>query len=138
MKPDASGRFGHHDELGCHCVRWGRSLIWVCVIRLVGECLDVSSYWIVAGGLVAIVVAGLAIWLVPRRQVARWRRDGYASGEKLVEFGLQARTGITQALGGLALIVTLAITGYQANQAQRSADVTQEPRPPIFVSRRGI
>jgi hypothetical protein len=80
---------------------------------------------IVAAVLVAIVVVGLAIWLVPRRQVQRWRRAGISSEEKLAELGVQARSNVTQALGGLALIVTLAITGYQANESRRSAERTQ-------------
>lgn len=84
--------------------------------------------WIVAivgAVLVAIVVVGLAIWLVPRRQVQRWRRAGISSEEKLAELGLQARGNVTQALGGLALVVTLAITGYQANESRKSSDETQ-------------
>jgi hypothetical protein len=73
----------------------------------------------------AIIAAGLAIWLVPRRQVQRWRRAGITEEAKLAELGVQARSSITQALGGLALIATLAITAYQANETRRSADATQ-------------
>jgi Pentapeptide repeats (8 copies) len=84
----------------------------------------VSNSAIVAAGLVAIVAGGLVIWLVPRLQVARWRRAGIDE-EKLAELGTQARSSITQALGGLALIVTLAITAYQANATRRSAEAAQ-------------
>src|SRR5829696_5058391 len=79
-----------------------------------------ESYQIVAAALFAIGAAGLVIWLVPRWQVHRWRRTGI-SEEKLAELGLQARTSITQALGGLALIVTIAVTANQAIEANRSA-----------------
>lgn len=80
---------------------------------------------IVAAVLFAIVAAGLVIWLVPRRQVQRWRRAGISGEEKLAELGVQARSNITQALGGMALIVTLAITAYQVTETRRSADETQ-------------
>lgn len=80
-----------------------------------------ETFAIVAVGLLAIVAAGLVIWLVPRWQVHRWRRAGISSEEKLAELGLQARTSITQALGGLALIVTIAITANQALKANQSA-----------------
>jgi Pentapeptide repeats (8 copies) len=80
-----------------------------------------ETFAIVAAGLLAIVAAGLVIWLVPRWQVHRWRRAGISGEEKLAELGLQARTSITQALGGLALIVTIAITANQALKANRSA-----------------
>ena len=74
--------------------------------------------------LLALVVVALAIWLVPRRQVQGWRRAGITEEDKLAELGVQARTNITQALGGLALIATLAITAYQVNQTRRSSDDT--------------
>ena len=80
---------------------------------------------IVVAVLLAMAAVGLAIWLVPRRQVNRWRRAGISSEEKLAELGVQARSSITQAFGGLALIVTLAITAFQANETRRSADETQ-------------
>lgn len=81
---------------------------------------------IVAAVLCAMVAVGLAIWLIPRWQVHRWRRAGISNEEKLAELGVQARSSITQALGGLALIVTLAITAFQVNEARRSADKTQK------------
>ena len=79
----------------------------------------------VAVGL-AVVVVGLAIWLIPRWQVDRWRRAGISNEEKLAELGVQARTNVTQALGGLALIVTIAITAFQVNEGRRSADRTEQ------------
>ena len=81
---------------------------------------------IVATVLGTMVAVGLAIWLIPRWQIDRWRRAGIADEEKLAALGMQARTSITQALGGLALIVTLAITGFQANETRRTAEKTQE------------
>jgi hypothetical protein len=89
------------------------------------ERCGVEGSVIVAAALLAIVAAGFAIWLVPRGQVARWRRDGIAE-EKLAELGVQARSAITQAIGGLALIITIAITADQATEARRSADDTQK------------
>jgi len=77
---------------------------------------------IAAGVVVAFIVAGLAIWLVPRRQVAGWRRRGITDEVKLAELGVQARSSIVQALGGLALIVTLAVTISQVNETRKSAD----------------
>jgi len=81
---------------------------------------------IIAAVLGALVVVGLAIWLIPRWQVQRWRRAGISSEEKLAELGVQARSNITQALGGLALIVTIAITAFQVNEARQAADDGQE------------
>jgi pentapeptide repeat protein len=74
--------------------------------------------------LCALFVVGLAIWLIPRRQVEHWRRAGISNEEKLAELGVQARSSITQALGGLALIVTIAISAYQVNEARKGADKT--------------
>jgi hypothetical protein len=80
-----------------------------------------ETFAIVGAVLLAMVAAGLVIWLVPRWQVDRWRRAEISSEEKLAELELQARTSITQALGGLALIVTIAVTANQALKANRSA-----------------
>ena len=77
---------------------------------------------VIAGVLFALVLVGLAIWLIPRWQVQRWRRAGISNEEKLAELGVQARSSITQALGGLALIITIAISAYQVNNARESAD----------------
>lgn len=81
---------------------------------------------IVAAVLCTVVAVGLAIWLLPRWQVARWRRAGISSEEKLAELGVQARSSIIQALGGVALIVTIAITAFQVNETRRTADETQQ------------
>ena len=70
----------------------------------------------------AFAVVGLSIWLLPRLQARGWRRAGISDATKLAELSVQARTGITQAFGGLALIATLAITAYQVNQTQRSSE----------------
>jgi Pentapeptide repeats (8 copies) len=81
---------------------------------------------IIAAVVGALVVVGLAIWLIPRWQVDRWRRAGISDEVKLAELGVQARSSITQALGGLAIIVTIAITAFQVNEARRSSDRAQE------------
>ena len=86
----------------------------------------VTNLAIIAAVVCALVVVGLAIWLIPRWQVDRWRRAGISDEEKLAELGVQARSSITQALGGLALIVTIAITAFQVNEARRSSDRAQE------------
>ncbi|HEX6679649.1 MAG TPA: pentapeptide repeat-containing protein [Gaiellaceae bacterium] len=85
-----------------------------------------STGLLAAAAVAAIVVASFLIWLVPNLEVARWRRAGIDDEEKLAALGLQARTAITQALGGLALIVTIALTAYQAIEARRSADRSAE------------
>jgi hypothetical protein len=82
----------------------------------------VSNVALAAAVLLAFTVVGLAIWLLPRWQARGWRRAGITDEEKLAGLGVQARTGITQAFGGLALIATLAITAYQVNETQRSSD----------------
>jgi hypothetical protein len=83
--------------------------------------LFVTGFTIAGAAVIVFSLAALAIWLVPRRQIASWRRQGITDEEKLAELGMTARTGLTQALGGLALVVTLAITAYEANQAHRAA-----------------
>jgi hypothetical protein len=95
--------------------------------RDVCDCrLTVTNLAIIAAVLCALVAVGLAIWLIPRWQVDRWRRAGISDEEKLAELGVQARSNITQALGGLALIVTIAITAFQVNESRRAADAGQQ------------
>ena len=81
---------------------------------------------IIAAVVGALVVVGLAIWLIPRWQVDRWRRAGISDEVKLAELGVQARSSITQALGGLALIVTIGFTAFQVNESRRAADAGQQ------------
>jgi hypothetical protein len=88
--------------------------------------LTVTNLAIIVAVLCALALGGLAIWLIPRWQVNRWRRAGISDEEKLAELGVQARSSITQALGGVALIVTIAITAFQVNEARRTADETQQ------------
>lgn len=85
-----------------------------------------TNLLIIAAVLCVLVVVGSAIWLLPRWQVERWRRAGISSEEKLAELGVQARSSIIQALGGVALIVTIAITAFQVNETRRTADKTQQ------------
>jgi hypothetical protein len=73
---------------------------------------------------VAIVVVSLLIWLIPRRQVQRWRESGVKDPAKLAELSLDARSSVTQAFGGLALVATLAITAYQVSETRRSSEKT--------------
>lgn len=77
-----------------------------------------------AAVLLALVLVALTIWLVPRSQVRGWRRAGITEEEKLAELGVHARSSITQALGGLARVATLAITAYQVNETRRSSEDT--------------
>ena len=88
---------------------------------------------IVATVVLAMIAVGLAIWLIPRWQVDRWRRAGISNEEKLAELSVQARSSITQALGGLALIVTIAITAFQVTDARRAADAGQQSADRNFV-----
>src|SRR5688572_7297106 len=73
-----------------------------------------------------VVVVGitLAIWLIPKRQAQRWRTAGVTDEEKLAKLTLEARGSITQAFGGLALVVTLAITAYQVSETRRTSENT--------------
>ena len=73
---------------------------------------------------VVALVVGLAIWLIPKRQVQRWRSAGVTDPEKLAKLGLEARGSITQAFGGLALVATLAITAYQVSETRRTSENT--------------
>jgi hypothetical protein len=70
----------------------------------------------------AIAIGALAIWLVPHWQERSWRDAGITSEEKLAELVVQARTGMIQAFGGLALIATLAVSAYQVSEARRSTN----------------
>ena len=73
--------------------------------------------------ILAIAVVGvLAIWRVPHWQEESWRRAGIKSEEKLAELVVQARTGMIQAFGGLALIATLAVSAYQVSEARRTTN----------------
>jgi len=78
---------------------------------------------------VACVCVALILWLVPRAQIARWQRDGI-EGRDLAELGNSARATLTQALGGLALVATLAITAYQVSETRKASErnirVTEE------------
>lgn len=73
-----------------------------------------------------VVVIGitLAIWLIPTWQARRWRSAGVTDAEKLARLTLEARGSITQAFGGLALVVTLAITAYQVSETRRTSENT--------------
>jgi hypothetical protein len=70
---------------------------------------------------VVLVGIWIALWYVPNHDVEAFRAAG-VSEEKLAELRLTSRTSITQAIGGVALIVTLALTAYQANGARQSAN----------------
>jgi uncharacterized protein YjbI with pentapeptide repeats len=85
-----------------------------------------TAVFVVAGGLVlgvvgAFLLIGLATWLVPTRQVAAWRRKGVEEKE-LAKLGNEARATVVQALGGFALVLTLALTAYQVNETRRSSE----------------
>jgi uncharacterized protein YjbI with pentapeptide repeats len=77
------------------------------------------ALWLVSAALL-IVFAGLAIWRVPHWQARGWRHAKIGE-EKQAELVVQARTSMIQAFGGLALIATLAITGYQVSETRRSS-----------------
>jgi hypothetical protein len=87
--------------------------------------LFVSTVAILAVAVLVIAAGAAAIWLVPSWQVDRWRRRGIENEEKLAELGVQSRTSIIQAFGGLALVATLAVTGYQVSETQRATEQAQ-------------
>jgi hypothetical protein len=70
---------------------------------------------------VTMLIISLALWYIPKRDADAFRADVSDKG-KLAELQLTSRTSITQAVGGVALIITLALTAYQANGARRSAN----------------
>lgn len=84
--------------------------------------------WLEGGGtllgalIVAVLGVGAATWLIPRRQIARLRAAGVDDEVKLAEIGNASRSTITQAAGGVGLILTLALTAYQVNETRRSSD----------------
>jgi uncharacterized protein YjbI with pentapeptide repeats len=84
----------------------------------------VTTLTIVVVVVVVAILVSLAIWLVPRWQVHRWRSAGVTDEEKLAKLGLEARGSITQAFGGLALVATLAITAYQVSETRRTSENT--------------
>jgi uncharacterized membrane protein YhaH (DUF805 family) len=68
----------------------------------------------------ALTAFAVAIWTIPTREIKRWRSEGI-TGKDLAELGNAARASMIQALGGLALVATLAITTYQVSETRRSS-----------------
>ena len=77
---------------------------------------------LLGGFILGLLGIGLATWLIPRAQVARWREAGVTDPIKLAELTNTTRTTITQAAAGVGLILTLALTAYQVNETRRSSD----------------
>jgi hypothetical protein len=96
---------------------------------LFGSRPDTSASLSLLGLIAVAACVALTLWLVPRVQMARWRSEGI-KGKDLAELGNSARATLTQAVGGLALIATLALTAYQVNEtrkvSERNIKVTEE------------
>jgi Pentapeptide repeats (8 copies) len=70
---------------------------------------------------IAFAVIAFVIWYLPKREVRAIRAAGVTDPQKLAELQLSSRTSIIQAIGGFALIATLAVTAYQAREASNTA-----------------
>lgn len=71
------------------------------------------------------VVAVVAIWLVPRLQARRWRRQGLAAKE-VAELENGARGTLVQIFGGAALILTFVATWVQIADTREASERTLE------------
>lgn len=69
------------------------------------------------------VAAGLAVWLIPRRQRAHWERSG-VTGKDLAELENSSRSTLVQLLGGVALILTFVATWLQISDARDASERT--------------
>ena len=106
----------------------GSALFALVGLVLMGLGLAGKVAWIEGGAtllggfLVALCAVGLASWLIPRAQVARWKDAGIDDAVKLAELTNSSRTTVTQAAAGIGLILTLTLTAYQVNETRRSSD----------------
>lgn len=91
------------------------------VYRTLGFSPTAAEWRVAAIVVLAAATVAAIIWEIPRLQVARWRRLGISDEIRLAELGNSARATLTQALGGLALVATLALTAYQANETRKSS-----------------
>jgi len=69
------------------------------------------------------VIALLAVWLIPKRQVRGWSGAGIC-GKELAELENGARTTIVQIVGGVALILTFATTWTQIADTRKATNKT--------------
>jgi uncharacterized protein YjbI with pentapeptide repeats len=69
------------------------------------------------------VAAGLAVWLIPRRQRARWESAG-VMGKELAELENSSRSTLVQLVGGVALILTFVATWLQISDAREASERT--------------
>jgi Pentapeptide repeats (8 copies) len=83
----------------------------------------VETATIIAAIAVFAVAAGLAVWLIPRRQRARRERSG-VSGKDLAELENSSRATLVQLLGGVALILTFVATWLQISDARDASEET--------------
>jgi membrane protein implicated in regulation of membrane protease activity len=83
--------------------------------------LSTASVIVAIGAFAA--VAGLAVWLIPRRQRQRWERSG-VSGKDLAELENSSRATLVQLLGGVALILTFVATWLQISDARDASEDT--------------
>lgn len=82
---------------------------------------ELSTGPVIAAIIMFAVGAVLAVWIIPRRQRARWEQTGIQS-ETLGELENSARATLVQLLGGAALILTFVATWLQIAETRRTTD----------------
>lgn len=85
--------------------------------------VELPTASVIAAIAVFAAVAGLAVWLIPRRQRERWEHSG-VSGKDLAELENSSRSTLVQLLGGVALILTFVATWLQISDARDASEDT--------------
>lgn len=87
--------------------------------------VDLPTGSVIAAIAAFALAAGLAVWLIPRRQRERWERSG-VTGKDLAELENSSRSTLVQLLGGVALILTFVATWLQISDARDASERTLE------------
>jgi hypothetical protein len=87
------------------------------------QAVELPTAWVIVAIASFAVVAGLAVWLIPRRQRERWERSG-VTGKDLAELENSSRSTLVQLLGGVALILTFVATWLQISDARDASEDT--------------
>jgi hypothetical protein len=85
--------------------------------------VELPTAWVIVAIAAFAAVAGLAVWLIPRRQRERWERTG-VTGRDLAELENSSRSTLVQLLGGVALILTFVATWLQISDARDASEDT--------------
>jgi uncharacterized protein YjbI with pentapeptide repeats len=84
---------------------------------------DVTATPVVVVAAVAAVAALASIWFWPRAHARRWENRG-VTGRDLAEIENGFRTALIQAIGGVALLATFAVTWIQISDSRRASERT--------------